>query len=129
MLRNELVANSRAMAAPVRKSLATAAWGYLSCGLKCNGITKRRTVILRPVPCARDKKRNSSGSGRYRRKSHRYSLPSGGRAIYQAHLAHSSWMTAPAEEALKLQRPLPDGALRIVATGAKEDGPVEVPAR
>jgi len=31
-------------------------------------------------------------------------------------------MTAPAEEALKLQRPLPDGTLRIVATGVKEDG-------
>lgn len=34
-----------------------------------------------------------------------------------------TWMTAPAEEALKLQRPLPDGALRIVATGEKEDPP------
>ena len=32
-----------------------------------------------------------------------------------------SWMTAPAPEALKLQRPLPDGALHIVAQGAKED--------
>jgi hypothetical protein len=31
-------------------------------------------------------------------------------------------MTAPAEDALKLQRPLPDGALRIVARGIKEDG-------
>ncbi|MBB4363536.1 putative SOS response-associated peptidase YedK [Bradyrhizobium sp. CIR18] len=32
-----------------------------------------------------------------------------------------TWMTAPAEEALKFQRPLPDGTLRIVARGVKED--------
>jgi hypothetical protein len=31
-------------------------------------------------------------------------------------------MTAPAEEALRLQRPLPDHALRIVARGEKKDG-------
>src|ERR1700732_149888 len=31
------------------------------------------------------------------------------------------WMTAPAEDVLKLQRPLADGALRIVARGGKED--------
>jgi hypothetical protein len=31
------------------------------------------------------------------------------------------WMTAPAEEALKLQRALPDGSLAIVMTGEKED--------
>ena len=33
-----------------------------------------------------------------------------------------TWLTAPAAEALKLQRPLPDGTLRIVAHGTKEDG-------
>ena len=32
-----------------------------------------------------------------------------------------TWLTAPAPQALRLQRPLPDGALRIVAEGARED--------
>jgi hypothetical protein len=32
-----------------------------------------------------------------------------------------AWMTAPAEQALKLQRPLANGSLRIVARGVKED--------
>jgi putative SOS response-associated peptidase YedK len=32
-----------------------------------------------------------------------------------------TWMTAPAADALKLQRSLPDGSLKIVATGEKED--------
>jgi putative SOS response-associated peptidase YedK len=32
------------------------------------------------------------------------------------------WMNAPAEEALALQRPLPDASLVIVARGEKQDG-------
>jgi len=32
-----------------------------------------------------------------------------------------TWLTAPTAEALKLQRPLPDGTLEIVAIGEKED--------
>ena len=33
-----------------------------------------------------------------------------------------AWLVAPTAEVLKLQRPLPDDALRIVARGSKEDG-------
>lgn len=31
------------------------------------------------------------------------------------------WMTAPVEDALKLQRPLADGTLKVVATGVRKD--------
>jgi putative SOS response-associated peptidase YedK len=34
----------------------------------------------------------------------------------------NTWMNAPAEEALALQRPLPDASLLIVARGEKQDG-------
>jgi putative SOS response-associated peptidase YedK len=37
------------------------------------------------------------------------------------------WLEAPAPEALKLLRPIPDDVLRIVARGAKED-PAPMPA-
>jgi len=36
--------------------------------------------------------------------------------------ACDTWMAAPAAEALVLQRPLPDGALQVVARGEKQDG-------
>jgi len=32
------------------------------------------------------------------------------------------WLTAPPPDALALQKPLPDGSLRVVARGSKEDG-------
>ena len=35
-----------------------------------------------------------------------------------------TWMSAPSADALKLQRPLPDGALGIVARGLRQDGGV-----
>ncbi|MBM6593723.1 SOS response-associated peptidase family protein [Microvirga sp. BT291] len=34
---------------------------------------------------------------------------------------YEAWLTAPLEEALKLQRPLPDGTLEIVARGERAD--------
>ena len=33
-----------------------------------------------------------------------------------------AWMTLPVSEALRLQRPLPDGTLSIVARGPRQDG-------
>ena len=36
-----------------------------------------------------------------------------------------TWLTAPWPEASRLHRPLPAGALRVVACGAKQDGPAD----
>jgi putative SOS response-associated peptidase YedK len=41
--------------------------------------------------------------------------------ILTARAEIETWLTAPIEEALKLQRPLPDAMLKIVARGSKED--------
>jgi putative SOS response-associated peptidase YedK len=37
-----------------------------------------------------------------------------------------AWLTLPTADALKLQKPLPDGALKIVARGEKQDGAPEL---
>ena len=37
-----------------------------------------------------------------------------------------TWLTAPTKEAMVLQRPLPDGALQIVARGLKTDAALGV---
>jgi hypothetical protein len=44
------------------------------------------------------------------------------RVILTSGEAVEQWLTLPPKEALILQKPLPDGALRIVATDEKEDG-------
>ena len=41
--------------------------------------------------------------------------------ILTAEAEIEQWMTAPADQALELQRPLPDCTLKIVMTGEKED--------
>jgi putative SOS response-associated peptidase YedK len=41
--------------------------------------------------------------------------------ILTSEAEREAWLTAPVEEALKLQRSLPNEALRVVATGEKED--------
>ncbi len=35
---------------------------------------------------------------------------------------YDTWLTAPVQEALMLQRPLPDGTLMVVAQGTNHDG-------
>jgi putative SOS response-associated peptidase YedK len=39
-----------------------------------------------------------------------------------------TWLTAPTDEALRLQRPLPDAALKIVARGERRGDPPEAAA-
>lgn len=39
--------------------------------------------------------------------------------------ACDAWLGAPADDALRLQRPLPDGTLQVVSRGAKQDPPEE----
>jgi hypothetical protein len=42
--------------------------------------------------------------------------------IYTSQEAVEQWQTLPPEEALVVQKPLPEGALGIVATADNEDG-------
>ena len=42
--------------------------------------------------------------------------------ILTKHDEIETWLTSPTADAMKLQRPLPDDALRIVARGEKRDG-------
>jgi hypothetical protein len=42
-------------------------------------------------------------------------------AIFTTPEEIETWLTAGTDEALSLQRPLPDGALKVVMTGEKED--------
>ena len=42
-------------------------------------------------------------------------------AILRTENENETWLTTPADEALKLQRPLPDQSLKIVMIGEKED--------
>ena len=44
--------------------------------------------------------------------------------ILTSELEIETWLTAPPDEALKLQRPLPAGTLAVVAKGSKKDGNV-----
>jgi putative SOS response-associated peptidase YedK len=46
--------------------------------------------------------------------------------IFTSAEAIEQWLTASTQEALTLQRPLPDGALKVVATGDKADSEVAV---
>ena len=47
-------------------------------------------------------------------------------AILTTQAEVETWLSAPTPEALALQRPLLDGALRIVARGVKKDGPADI---
>jgi putative SOS response-associated peptidase YedK len=53
-----------------------------------------------------------------RRKLHPKAMP----AILTQPDEIDAWLTAPQDAALRLQRPLPSGTLRIVARRQKEDG-------
>jgi putative SOS response-associated peptidase YedK len=52
----------------------------------------------------------------------RRSIPKAMPALLRTAEEIDRWLAAPVEDALELQRPLPDGTLEIVAVGQRQDG-------
>ena len=66
-----------------------------------------------------------SASSRQKQRRRRPNSSQGDACILTTPAEIDLWLLADAPKALELQRPLPDDALRVVASGEKEDGPRE----